>query len=198
LGGGWLKITLQRPRRARTEALHDGQAQGERASVFGVRWPSAALEHVLGGQPKPPWFVRSCRVLAQAVRRSPIATAGENPIARWLARFALGQSSRGLEHSMTLRDERCLRVARQRRRSAVALHRFGTRPRWPTKATMACSLVPCSCASRETFTHSHGREKSIHPLAGEIGAGHSGGGPPHSQDAGAITGRPPRSRRGAA
>jgi hypothetical protein len=60
---------------------------------------------------------------------------------------------------------------RQRLRSAVALHRFGTRPRWPTKATMVCSLVPCSCASRETFTHSHGRGKSNRSLVGKICVG---------------------------
>ena len=42
--------------------------------------------------------------LTRAARRSPTESLGKIPIIHWLASFALGHRSSGLEHSRTLRD----------------------------------------------------------------------------------------------
>ena len=52
--------------RARSETLRQGQVLGERGTVFGVRWPSTALEHFPACQPERPWFVSSNRFFARA------------------------------------------------------------------------------------------------------------------------------------
>ena len=88
--------------RARSETLRHGPVLGERGTVFGVRWPSTALEHFPACQPERPWFVSSNRLSARAasLRQSP--RSGENPFTRWLARDALGHSAGGPAHSTTL------------------------------------------------------------------------------------------------
>ena len=55
--------------------------------------------------------------------------------------------------------------------SAVARHRFGTRRRWLTHATMVRLLMPPLCGSRETLAYSRVLEKSIYTLVGKIRAG---------------------------
>jgi hypothetical protein len=67
--------------------------------------------------------------------------------------------------------------------SAVALHRFGTRPRWPTQATMVRLLVPHVCASRETSANRRVRGKSIHSLVDNLRLG------PQRRRAGRTPGR---------
>jgi hypothetical protein len=59
---------------------------------------------------------------ARAVNRPPIAEPVKNPFVRWLASFALGHSSRGLEHSTTLARfmARCAMCQRPQRTHASA------------------------------------------------------------------------------
>jgi hypothetical protein len=79
---------------------------------------------------------------------------------------------------------------RQRRRSAVALHRFGTRPHLLTQAAMIRSRGLYLCASREPFASGRARGKSIHPLVGKIRLGPKLQRTGALDDAGAFDGRP--------
>ena len=71
--------------------------------------------------------------------------------------------------------------------SAVALHRFGTRPRQPTRATMVRLRKPRVSGSRERLAHSRANEKLIPPWVGKIRLGPQRRRATALPDAGAFT-----------
>jgi len=112
------------------------------AGLFLARWPvarrtrqrrrSAVALHRFGTrpqfQPKQPWFVRSYRLFARAVRRPPIAGPGANPFTRWLAIPVLGHSAGGpgaLQNAGALYGRPLSHVALRRVGVAEAAIRFG-------------------------------------------------------------------------
>ena len=171
------------PQRRRAGALHD-------ASRLTARSIHAPAFSECGGPPplwntsplaNPRTMVRS---LATAALREPPPTTSrvrEKSIHPLVGNICAGPQRRraGALHDAS-RSTAYSHSTRQRLRSAVALHRFGTRFRLPTRATMVRSLAPPLCVRRKPPANSHAHEKSIHPVVGNIRVG------PQRRRAGAL------------